>query len=154
MFIQCRVTSETCALWLRETINNLHKLWSDLNWQLWTTLKHFLAFPFPLFGSGLTDLWVSLGPVVTPTHRKHPVVTVLVASQYPWTIEELKDNIRAEMAAILFETPANVMENAKKRARLFLTNNGGHLIDIVFGNCTERELAQLAPLAVAVATLH
>ena len=37
------------------------------------------------------------------------------------------------MAAISPETLANVMENAKKRARFCLTNNGGHLIVIVFG---------------------
>ena len=38
------------------------------------------------------------------------------------------------MAAISPETLANVMENAKEKARFCLTNNEGHLIDIFFGN--------------------
>ena len=57
-----------------------------------------------------------------------------VYANNPNTIQELKNNIRAEMETISPETLANVMENASKRSRFCLTNNGGHLIDIVFGN--------------------
>jgi hypothetical protein len=52
----------------------------------------------------------------------------------PKTIEELKNNIRAEIAAISPETLANTMANAEKRAHFCLSNKGGHLIDVVFRN--------------------
>lgn len=57
-----------------------------------------------------------------------------VYANKPKTIEELKDNIQAEMAAISPEMLENVMENAKKRAHYCIKNKGGHLVDIVFGN--------------------
>jgi len=57
-----------------------------------------------------------------------------VYANKPKTIEELKNNIRAEIAAISPETLANTMENAEKRAHFCLSNKGGHLIDVVFGN--------------------
>ena len=52
----------------------------------------------------------------------------------PKTLDELKDNIRAEITAISPEMLANVMENARKRAEFCIRNEGGHLIDVVFGN--------------------
>ena len=52
----------------------------------------------------------------------------------PKTIEELKNYIRGDVAEISPETLVNVMENAKKRARFCLSNDGGHLIDAVFKN--------------------
>lgn len=55
-----------------------------------------------------------------------------VYANKPKTLDELKNNIRAEIAAISPATLANVMQNAKKRAEFCLRNNGGHLIDIVF----------------------
>ena len=60
-------------------------------------------------------------------------VKFMPTSQIPYKSSKTI-NIRPEMAAISPETLANVMENAKKRARFCPTNNGGHLIDIVFGN--------------------
>ena len=52
----------------------------------------------------------------------------------PKTIEELKNYIRGDVAEISLETLVNVMENAKKRVRFCLSNNGGHFIDVVFKN--------------------
>lgn len=57
-----------------------------------------------------------------------------VYANKPKTIEELKNNIRDEIAAISSETLAHTMENAEKRAHFCLSNKGGHLIDVVFGN--------------------
>ena len=48
------------------------------------------------------------------------------------TIDELKCNIRAEIAAITTEMLANAMQNARKRAAFCVSNGGGHLIDVVF----------------------
>ena len=49
-------------------------------------------------------------------------------------MEELKNNIRGDMAEISLEMLVNVMENATERARFCLSNNGGHFIDVVFKN--------------------
>ena len=49
----------------------------------------------------------------------------------PKTIDELKCNIRAEIAAIMPEILANIMQNARKRAAFCVSNGGGHLIDVV-----------------------
>ena len=57
-----------------------------------------------------------------------------VYANKPKTLDELKDNIRAEITAISPEMLANVMENARKRAEFCIRNEGGHLIDVVFGN--------------------
>ena len=55
-----------------------------------------------------------------------------VYASKPKTIDELKCNIRAEIAAIMPEMLANVMQNARKRAAFCVSNGGGHLIDVVF----------------------
>ena len=55
-----------------------------------------------------------------------------VYASKPKTIEGLKCNIRAEIAAITPEMLANVMQNAQKRAAFCVSNGGGHLIDVVF----------------------
>ena len=55
-----------------------------------------------------------------------------VYASKPKTIDELKYNIRAEIAAITPEILANVMQNARKRAAFCVSNGGGHLIDVVF----------------------
>ena len=45
----------------------------------------------------------------------------------PRTVEELKDNIREEIEAI----PAEMLENAAKRAQNAINARGGHLRDII-----------------------
>ena len=50
------------------------------------------------------------------------------------TVEELKDNIREEIAAIPAEMLAKTMENAAKRAQNAINASGGHLRDIIFQN--------------------
>ena len=52
----------------------------------------------------------------------------------PRTVEELKDNIREEIAAIPAEMLAKAMENAAKRAQYVINARGGHLRDIIFKN--------------------
>ncbi|XP_037731463.1 uncharacterized protein LOC119562373 [Drosophila subpulchrella] len=52
----------------------------------------------------------------------------------PRTLEELKDNIREEIAAIPAEMLAKTMENAAKRAQYAINARGGHLKDIIFKN--------------------
>ena len=55
-----------------------------------------------------------------------------VYASKPKTIDELKCNIRAKIAAITPKMLANVMQNAQKRAAFCVSNEGGHLIDVVF----------------------
>ena len=55
-----------------------------------------------------------------------------VYASKPKTIDELKCNIRAEIAAITPEMLANVTQNARKRAAFCVWNGGDHLIDVVF----------------------
>ncbi|XP_011058629.1 PREDICTED: uncharacterized protein LOC105148538 [Acromyrmex echinatior] len=50
----------------------------------------------------------------------------------PRTLDELKANIRQEIAAISTETLVKTMENAAKRALLAMQAQGGHLRDIIF----------------------
>lgn len=50
----------------------------------------------------------------------------------PATIEQLKDNIRAEIRELQPAILRKVMDNALKRATLCETANGGHLKDIIF----------------------
>ena len=50
----------------------------------------------------------------------------------PRTLDELKANIRQEIAAISAETLVKTMENAAKRALLAMQAQGGHLRDIIF----------------------
>ena len=52
----------------------------------------------------------------------------------PRTVEELKDNIREEIAAIPAEMLAKTMENAAKRAQYVINARGDHLRDIIFKN--------------------
>ena len=52
----------------------------------------------------------------------------------PRTVEELKDNIRAEIAAIATEMLAKTMESASKRVQNVINARGGHLRDIIFKN--------------------
>ena len=52
----------------------------------------------------------------------------------PRTLEDLKDNIREEIAAIPAEMLAKTMENAAKRAQYAINARGGHLKDIIFKN--------------------
>ena len=47
-------------------------------------------------------------------------------------LDELKTNIRQEIAAISAETLVKTMENAAKRALLAMQAQGGHLRDIIF----------------------
>ena len=54
-----------------------------------------------------------------------------VYASKPKTIDELKCNIRDEIAAITPEMLANVMQNARKRDAFCVSNGGGHLIDVV-----------------------
>ena len=55
-----------------------------------------------------------------------------VYASKPKTIDELKCNIRAEIAAITPEMLANGMLKARKRAAFCVSNGDGHLIDVVF----------------------
>lgn len=55
-----------------------------------------------------------------------------VYSNKPETLEQLKANIRHEIAQITPETLANVMVNAEKRANLCVAAGGGHLADVIF----------------------
>ncbi|KOC59803.1 hypothetical protein WH47_10771 [Habropoda laboriosa] len=50
----------------------------------------------------------------------------------PRTIEQLKENIRAEIRELMPDTLTKVMANVLKRAQLCDTENGGHLCNIVF----------------------
>ncbi|XP_018343288.1 PREDICTED: uncharacterized protein LOC108749221 [Trachymyrmex septentrionalis] len=50
----------------------------------------------------------------------------------PRTLDELKTNIRQEIAAISAETLFKTMENAAKRALLAMQAQGDHLRDIIF----------------------
>ncbi|KOC62997.1 hypothetical protein WH47_02446, partial [Habropoda laboriosa] len=50
----------------------------------------------------------------------------------PRTIEQLKENIRAEIRELMPDTLTKVMANVLKRAQLYDTKNGGHLCNIVF----------------------
>ena len=52
----------------------------------------------------------------------------------PDTIDELKENIRAEIRNINPETLNSVMENVLEKARECETENGGHLNNIIFHN--------------------
>ena len=52
----------------------------------------------------------------------------------PRIVEELKDNIREEIAAIPAEMLAKTMENAAKRAQNAINARGGHLRDTIFKN--------------------
>ena len=61
----------------------------------------------------------------------------------PRTVEELKDNIREEIAAIPAEMLAKTMENAAKRAQYAINARGDHLRDIIFKNwCKQIYLEQ------------
>jgi hypothetical protein len=50
----------------------------------------------------------------------------------PRTLEQLKENIRAEIRALEPQTLTNVMNNAIERARLWVAANGAHLKDAIF----------------------
>ena len=50
----------------------------------------------------------------------------------PDTLQQLKRNIIQEINNISQETLMKVMNSTVERARQCLTNNGGHLKDIVF----------------------
>ena len=52
----------------------------------------------------------------------------------PRTVEELKDNIREEIAAVPAEMLAKTMENAAKRAQNVINARGDHLRDNIFKN--------------------
>jgi hypothetical protein len=55
-----------------------------------------------------------------------------VYADKPATLQQLKANIRREIAAIEPETLKKVMENAEKRADLCVASGGGHLADVIF----------------------
>jgi 50S ribosomal subunit-associated GTPase HflX len=58
----------------------------------------------------------------------------------PSTIEELKQKIKEEIAAILKQMTCRVMENRRGRLEQCSRNGGGHLNDEIFKNkmaCTE-----------------
>lgn len=55
-----------------------------------------------------------------------------VYANKPQTLEQLKANIRQEIAGISTETLRKTMENAEKRTDLCMAANGGHLPDIIF----------------------
>ena len=57
-----------------------------------------------------------------------------VYANKPKTINDLKSNIRSEMAAISAEMLARVMYNAEKRTHHAIRNGGGHLADVIFKN--------------------
>ena len=68
------------------------------------------------------------------------------------TVEELKDNIREEIAAIPAEMLAKTMENAAKRAQYAINARGGHLRDIIFKNwCKQIYLEQIKWLRLPTA---
>jgi hypothetical protein len=50
----------------------------------------------------------------------------------PRTLEQLKENIRAEIRALELQILTNVMNNAIERARLCEAVNGAHLKDVIF----------------------
>ena len=50
----------------------------------------------------------------------------------PQTLQQLKNNIRAEIRALEPETLRGVMENALKRAHLCEAENGRRLRDLIF----------------------
>ena len=55
-----------------------------------------------------------------------------VCIEMPDTLQQLKRNIIHEINNISQETLMNVVNSTVERARKCLTNNGSHLIDIVF----------------------
>ena len=52
----------------------------------------------------------------------------------PQTLDQLKNNIRQEIENIPVEILKKVMKNSIKRADLYRTAKGGHLVDIIFEN--------------------
>jgi hypothetical protein len=50
----------------------------------------------------------------------------------PRTLEQLKENIRAEIRVLEPETLTNIMNNAIERARICEAANGAHLKDVIF----------------------
>jgi hypothetical protein len=55
-----------------------------------------------------------------------------VYKKKPWTTEDLKQNIREEVAAISPTMLQRVMQNFQKRLRGYVDNNGRHLTDTIF----------------------
>jgi len=50
----------------------------------------------------------------------------------PKTLQQLKENIRAEIRALGPDILTRVMENVLERAKLCEAENGGHLRDVIF----------------------
>ena len=50
----------------------------------------------------------------------------------PGTIEQLKEAIRQEVAAIPLAMTRKVMDNFRERLQDFIINNGQHLSDVIF----------------------
>ena len=73
----------------------------------------------------------------------------------PRTVEELKDNIHEEIAAIPAEMLGKTMENATKRAQNGINARGGHLRDIIFKNwCKQIYLEQIRWLRLPTAKFY
>ena len=115
-----------------ESIHTEKTRWnrSVLHWKQW-----FLQCKFPgHVVSKNGDLeWPRLSPDLTVPHffLWGKLKSKVYASK-PKTIDELKCNIWAEIAAITPEMLTNVMQNARKRAAFCVSNGSGQLIDVVF----------------------
>ena len=78
-------------------------------------------------------VWPSRSPDLTaPDYFLWGYLKERVYVNKPQTIQQLKDNIRAEIRALQPETLTAVMENSVEKAHLCEAENGGHLHDIVF----------------------
>lgn len=57
-----------------------------------------------------------------------------VYANKPQTIDQLKENIRNEIASITPDILKKVMDNAAIRVQCCIEENGGHLKDVIFKN--------------------
>lgn len=77
--------------------------------------------------------WPSRSPdLMAPDYFLWGYLKGKVYAYKPQTLQQLKNNIRAEIRALEPETLRAVTENALKRARLCEAENGHHLQDVIF----------------------
>ncbi|KOC71363.1 hypothetical protein WH47_05245, partial [Habropoda laboriosa] len=77
--------------------------------------------------------WPPRSPdLTTPDFLLWSYLKERVCVNKPRTIQELKENIRAEIRRLGPKTLRAVMENAVERACTCEQENGGHLRDVVF----------------------
>lgn len=90
-------------------------------------------FPGRLISRSGDVLWPARSPDLTaPDFFLWGFLKSKVYVNSPQTLEQLKENIRQEIANITPEILKNVMQNAIKRAQMCINENGRHLLDIIF----------------------